>query len=191
MDGSYLEQPVGTFLDALAAGTPAPGGGSAAALVVAQSAALCAMAARLSARQLPAKRVQQLSSEGERLALAAASLIDLDAQTYQRVIEATRVARGAAPQAPGGAEAIAVALSHAADVPLRLVELAVQSARLAGELAAEGNQALRGDAITAGLLAQAGARAAAALVRINLASVPADSRLARLNELLAEVAELA
>lgn len=190
MQATYLEQPLGTFLDALAAGTSAPGGGSAAALVVAQSAALCAMAAHLSGRQLTAERSQRLISEAERIHRAAASLIDLDARAYQPVIEATKAAKAAAPGTPGTAEAIAAALSHAADVPMRLVEFAVQSVSLAGELAAQGNQALRGDAITAGLLGQAGARAAAALVRINLESMPRDSRLARLDELLAEVAEL-
>lgn len=190
MQATYLEQPLGTFLDALAAGTSAPGGGSAAALVVAQSAALCAMAARLSDRQLTAERAQRLMSEAEKIHRAAASLIDLDARAYQRVIEATKAAKAAAPGTPGIAEATAAALSHAADVPMRLVEFAVRSVSLAGELAAQGNQALRGDAITAGLLGQAGARAAAALVRINLESMPRDSRLARLDELLAEVAEL-
>lgn len=190
MQGSYLEQPVGTFLQALAAGEPAPGGGSAAALVVAQAAALCAMTARLSARQLAPERVQALISEGERIHRASASLVDLDAHAYQHVIEATRAAKAAPPGTPGTAEAIALALSHASDVPMRLVDLGVQSAKLARELAADGNQALRGDAITAGLLAQAGARAAAALVRINLASAPADSRLARLDGLLAQIADL-
>jgi formiminotetrahydrofolate cyclodeaminase len=189
MPGSYLELPVGEFLDALAAGTPAPGGGAAAALVVAQSAALCAMSARLSTRQIAGERVQQLISDAERIDRAAASLMDLDAQAYQGVIEATRAAKAAAPGTPGTAEATAAALSHAAEVPLRVVELGVQSASLARELAANGNQALRGDAKTAGLLAQAGGRAAAALVRINLASAPADERLARLDELLAEIAE--
>lgn len=187
MQVSYLEQPVGTFIEALAAGTPAPGGGAAAALVVAQSAALCTMAARLSARHIGAERVQRLISEGERIHRAAASLIDLDARSYLRVIEATRAAK-AAPGTPGPAAAVAAALSHAADIPMRLAGLAVQAANLAGELAADGNQALRGDAITAGLLAQAGAHSAAALVRINLESAPADPRLARLDELLAEIA---
>jgi len=191
MPDSYLDQPVAAFIDSLAAPTPAPAGGSAAALVVAQSAALAAMAARLSARQLAADRVEHLFSEGEKIARAAASLIDTDAQAYQQVIEAYRVARAAAPDAtPTTAPAIAEALARAADVPMRLVELAAASARLGRELAAEGNQALRGDAITACLLAEAGGRAAAALVRINLAAVPADPRLARLEELLAEIAEL-
>jgi len=142
---SYLEQPVGVFLDALAADTPTPAGGSAAALAVAQSAALCMMTARLSVRTLSAERADGLISRA--------------------------------------------AISHAADVPLRIVELAVQVVKLAAALASEGNQALRGDAITARLLAQAGGRAAAELVRINLASTPADPRIARADQLIDELAD--
>jgi formiminotetrahydrofolate cyclodeaminase len=190
MPDSYLAQPVSTFLEALAAGRPAPGGGSAAALVVAQSAALCAMAARLSGRQLTTERAQLLTSDGDKIWRAAASLITLDAQAYLRVIEATRAAKATTPGTPGTAEAVAAALSHATEVPMRLVELAVESAKLARELAANGDRVLRGEAITAGLLAEAGAAAAAALVRINLESMPADKRLARLDELLTEIAEL-
>ncbi len=187
MRSSYLEQSVGAFLDALAAGTPAPGGGSAAALVVAQSAALCVMTARLSARTLTAERADRFVSDGGDIYRAAASLVDLDGQAYGRVLDAARAARSSGPETAGPAEALAQALSDAADVPMRIVELAVEVARLAAVLASEGNQALRGDAIAAGLLARAGGRAAAELVRINLASRPADPRLARLEHLLAEI----
>jgi methenyltetrahydrofolate cyclohydrolase len=183
---SYLSQPVGGFLDELAAGTPAPGAGCAAALVVAQSAALCAMAARLSARKLPAERVDRLVSESEKVRSSAASLVELDALAYLRVIEATRAANASTPAAPEQAAALANALSQAADVPLQVVELGARAARLASVLATEGNQALRGEAITAKHLAQASARAAAALVRINLAGTPDDPRLKQVGELLAE-----
>ncbi|HXP20099.1 MAG TPA: cyclodeaminase/cyclohydrolase family protein, partial [Streptosporangiaceae bacterium] len=58
-------------------------------------------------------------------------------------------------------------------------------------LAADGNPALRGDAITAALLAQAAARAAATLVGINLAAVPDDARHARSKLVLAAIARSA
>jgi formiminotetrahydrofolate cyclodeaminase len=188
VESSYLALPVGEFLDALADETPAPGGGSAVALTVAQAAALCAMAARLSRRHLAADRVSQLLADAERIGRAAASLIELDAQAYTRVIEATRAARAGAPGPADHAEALAAALSHAADVPLRLVELAAKVAVLAAAVAREGNPALRGDAITADLLARASGQAAAALVRINLASTPGDLRLTRIDQLLAQIA---
>jgi formiminotetrahydrofolate cyclodeaminase len=187
MSSSYLEHSVESFLDALAAGTPAPAGGSAAGLAVAQSAALCTMTAQLSRRMLSAVRADQLVLDTERIRRTAASLVDLDAEAYSRVINASRAAKLGAQATTAHTETVAEAMSHAADVPLRIVELAVEVAKLARVLARDGNPALRGDAATAGLLAHAGGQAAATLVRINLASAPDDARLARLEALLAEM----
>jgi methenyltetrahydrofolate cyclohydrolase len=174
---------VAAFLAAMAAQKPAPAGGCAAALSLAQAAALCAKAARLSARQLTAERVGQLTAEAEQIREAAASLIDEDARAYQVVIEAKR----------GRADAHRVAgvLSQAADVPMRIVELAAGATELAAVLAADGNPALRGDALTALLLAQAAARSSAILVRIDLAGMAGDARLNRVEELLGLIAQSA
>jgi formiminotetrahydrofolate cyclodeaminase len=106
------------------------------------------------------------------------------------VIEASRRAASPAISAagpPGRVERLAAALSAAADVPMQVVELAAEVTELAAGLAAEGNQALRGDAITAALLAQAGARGAAALVSINLAAMPDDARPGRAQRVLAQI----
>ena len=83
----YLGQPLGGFLDGLAAGTAAPAGGSAAALAIAIAAGLCAKSARLSVRQLTADQAEQLIAAAERIRTAAASLIDADALAYRDVIE--------------------------------------------------------------------------------------------------------
>jgi methenyltetrahydrofolate cyclohydrolase len=192
----------------MAAGKPAPAGGSAAALTVAQAAALCAKTARLSARQLTADRAGQLTTEADRIRTAAVGLVDQDARAYAGVIEHARKAAAARRDAgarAAGAEAgpadapdeqvselmasLARALSKAADVPMEVVELAAQVAGIAAPLAAVGNPALRGDAVAAALLAQAGARAAATLVAINLADSPDDLRPARAFDLLASIAQ--
>jgi formiminotetrahydrofolate cyclodeaminase len=56
-------------------------------------------------------------------------------------------------------------------------------AEIAARLAREGNPNLRGDAVAAALLAEAGARAAAVLVEINTAAGEiADDRFARVGE---------
>jgi methenyltetrahydrofolate cyclohydrolase len=185
----YAGLPIGAFLEALAARTSAPAGGSAAALVLAQAAALCAKSARLSERQLAASRAAELTQEAEQIRGSAASLIDEDPRAYANVLKARR-RRDEQTQDPAAAAArLATALSEAADVPLRLVELAVPVSAIAATLADEGNQALRGDALAAGLLAQAAARAAACLVRINLTGEPGDVRLARVDALLARIDE--
>ncbi len=184
----YAGLPVGAFLDALAARAPAPAGGSAAALVLAQAAALCAKSARLSERQLSAGRAAELTQEAERIRGTAASLIDEDPRAYANVLKARR-SRNDGQQDAAAAAGVAAALSAAADVPLQIVELAVPVSAIAATLAADGNQALRGDALTAGLLAQAAARAAACLVRINLTGAPGDARLARVDAFLARIDE--
>lgn len=185
-DASYRALSVDEFLDALAAGSPAPAAGSAAALVVAHAAALCAKAARLSERQLTAGQAGALTAEAERARAAAAALIDDDARAYRAVIEQRRL-----PAGPARTAGVAAALSAAADVPVRIVELAAVIAALAASLAARGNPALRGDAATAALLAEAGGRSAAALAAINLAGSPDDPRLRRAGALLAAIAESA
>ncbi len=70
---------------------------------------------------------------------------------------------GARPRSPQQAALStgSKALSGAAAVPMQVVEVAAQVAQVAAYLAREGNPNLRGDAITAAALAEAGARAAA------------------------------
>ena len=154
----------------MAAASPAPAAGSAAALVLAHAAALCAKSARLSARQLGEERAAQLAAAAERVRADATALIDADARAYEAVIAAAR----------GASEAgLAEALSQAADVPLDIVVLASELAWPARDLATTGNPNLRGDALTAALLAQAAARSAAWLVAINLADAVGDPRPAR------------
>jgi formiminotetrahydrofolate cyclodeaminase len=157
-----LEEPVERFLDRIASAEPAPAGGSVAAVAVAMAAGLVAMAARL-AHEWPnagevVERAEALRSEVATLALA-------DEDAYAKVIEALRL-----PTASPSREAeVAAALSVAADVPLAVAEAAAEVAVLAALVAQEGNDRLRGDALVAAELAEAGARGAAELVAINLA----------------------
>jgi len=174
-DDQYLDLPLARFLSLLAGPEPAPSGGGAAALAVALSAGLCAKTARLSAGQIGAAESAALTSETERIAAEAASLIQADAESYARVLEAHRRRRQAGPPGQGTGD-VAAALSAASAVPVQVADLAVPVARVAARLSLEGNPSLRGDAITGALLAAAGARAAAALVAINLAGAAGDSR---------------
>ncbi len=174
---ALTELSVGEFLAALAAPRPAPGGGGAAALAVALAASLGAMTAGLSERRLGPVEAGRLAAQGRELSERAAELIQADADGYQAVLAARRA--GGDPGA---------ALSAASEVPMRIAELAAAAASLAAGLADGGNPALRGDAVTAVLLAQAGAAAAAGLIGINLAGQPGDGLPARARQLAAEIA---
>jgi formiminotetrahydrofolate cyclodeaminase len=167
---SYLRQPVGAFLDRLAAGDPTPGGGAAAAVAVALGAGLAAMAARLSTRQLP--DAAALADAADALRRRAAGYADDDAAAYRSVLAAR--AQPAGPEPDPRPAAVAAALVGATAVPLAIAETGAEVAVLAGRLATDGNPNLRGDAVCGALLAAAGARAAAALVALNVAAAGLD-----------------
>jgi methenyltetrahydrofolate cyclohydrolase len=171
---------VGRFLDELSAAAPDPGGGAVAALAVTLGAGLCVMTARLSGRHLPA--AEEMTARAGRLQDRAAPLAQADAEAYRAVLAALRT--------PGQAGAPA-ALSAACTVPMEVAEIGAEVAAVAAAVAAGGNPNVRGDAITAALLAAAGARAAAALVRINLTGAEGDGRPARAEHVAAEAARLA
>jgi len=176
---------VGRFLDALSATTPDPSGGAVAALAVALAAGLCEMSAGLSARHLP--EAQRLAGQARELRDRAAPLAQADAEAYRAVIAALR----APGTATAGKPQLAAALSQACVAPMEMAGIGAGVAAVAAAIAAGGNPNVRGDAITAALLAAAGAAAAAALVRINLAGVEGDDRPARAMRLADEAARLA
>ncbi len=158
----YADQPLGRFLELVASRRPAPGGGSAAAIGVALAAGLVAMAARFSEDQIDEAPVLAVRAHG--MQRQATALAQADAAAYQRVVDAGRSGRVGA----GRRQRIRAALSAAADVPCEIVRLGATVAELAAQLAERGNPNLRGDAVSGALLAEAGVRAAAELVAINL-----------------------
>jgi formiminotetrahydrofolate cyclodeaminase len=172
-----LQEPVERFLDRIASAEPAPAGGSVVAVAVAMAAGLVAMAARLAHGWPKANEVVE-RAEALRSRMATLALADEDA--YARVTEALRLP----PASPSRDAELAAALSGAADVPLAVAEAATEVALLATLVAQEGNERLRGDALIAAELAEAGARGAAELVAINLAGLD-DPRVGRAKDLAA------
>lgn len=182
----YLEDTVGIFLDRLASGSPAPGGGAAAAATVAMAAALVGMAARFAEEHLDGS--SGLIARADSLRHRVAPLAQADARAYAEVLATFGLPREPDPESRRSA--IRSALSSAADIPLAVAEIAAEVAILAADLAARGNPNLRGDAITAGLLADAGARSASVLVKINLGD-PSDGRSYRAEKLAETTARAA
>jgi methenyltetrahydrofolate cyclohydrolase len=181
----YLDLSLRDFLDLVASGSPAPGGGSVAAVTVALAAGLSGMAARLSTGQLA--DAPALADRADASRRRAAPLARTDAESYGRVLDAYRLPREPDPETRK--ERLRDALSGAADVPLAVAEVGSEVAGIAARLVESGNPNLEGDAMTAVLLAEAGVRAAATLAEINLSSANVeDDRLARANELVEKTA---
>jgi formiminotetrahydrofolate cyclodeaminase len=178
---------LGDVLDRLAARTPAPGGGSAAALACATAAALVEMAASF-ADGPPAvgsgagsRTAGRTASRGGALRARALELADADQDSYAPVLDAVRLAA----DDPARPRALAAALSGAAEVPLQIARVGAEVAALAAALAADGSPHLTGDAVTAALLAEGACAAGAALVAINLSGA-VDARPTEAAQLLAE-----
>lgn len=169
---SFSQQPLGEFLERLAAEEPAPGGGAAAALTAAQAAALVAMAARFSRAQLSDADARAVDTDGVRAELL--ELAERDGAAYGEVLAAFRVPRDADPAARS--ERIRSALDDAARIPLQIAETAAAVAQQAALLIHRGNRNLRGDALTGVHLAAAAACSAAELVALNveLGSLPGE-----------------
>jgi methenyltetrahydrofolate cyclohydrolase len=157
---------VAQFLDDLASERATPGGGAAAAVAAGLGAGLVAMVARYSIDRVP--DASMIAARADDLRHSSLALASQDAQAYNAVLEA----RGTRSRA----------LSAAADPPLAIAEAAAELAEFAGRLAHSGNPNLKGDALTGAILAEGAARAAAALVEINLqAGGVSDDRLERAN----------
>ena len=180
----YTDLPLGRFLDMVASREPAPGGGASAAVAVALAAALTSMAARFSTDHLT--DAETIADKAEELRSRVMPLARADAAAYGRVLDAYRTPRH---DEEARRRKIREALSEAADVPLSIAEIGAEVAGNAARLTEEGNPNLRGDAVTAAALAEAGVRAAATLVEINVSAGGADGdRLSRANQLLAATA---
>jgi glutamate formiminotransferase/formiminotetrahydrofolate cyclodeaminase len=162
------------FADELSSDTPAPGGGSVAALCGALSAALSSMVAALtwSKKGMEASR-PAMRGRGERAqALKDWFLesVDRDSEAFHAVLAARRLPK----DDPARARAIERANQHATRVPLEVLARAVEALELALGAAREGNPASASDAGVAGACALAAAEGAAFNVRINLPSVTED-----------------
>ena len=144
------------FLEALAAPTPAPGGGSAAAAAGAMAAALGAMVAGLAKRR-------EHDFEGDRRFLAEA--VERDAAAFKAVLAAYKIPRD--ERAPY----VETALHKAALVPLEVAEQVSSLQDRLEVLERETPSKFTSDLETARALAQAALTGALANVRINLESI--------------------
>ena len=169
----WRRRSVTAYLAALADGRPTPGGGSAAALAAACGIGLLGMSARIS--RAPATTVRTL----DRLRRRTEAMMEQDEAAYARLVQALRRFRARPDRA--GSRALQRALREAILVPLEVRYACDAALRQEPVIAARAGRWLASDiGIAKGLLTTA-KRAAAALVRANVAVVrtPKMRRLIR------------
>jgi glutamate formiminotransferase/formiminotetrahydrofolate cyclodeaminase len=163
---------VRAFTDELSSDSPAPGGGSVAALCGALSGALSAMVAALtwSKKGMESSRpaMQKHGVSGQRLKDWFLAAVDRDTDAFNEVLAAGRLPKKSPEDLARRAAALEAASQGAALVPLEVLEATVESLRLARAVAADGNPNSVSDAGVAGACALAAAEGASLNVRINL-----------------------
>lgn len=178
------------FLDELSSESPAPGGGSVAAIAAAMGAGLAAMVAVLShtkkgfeAKQEDLDRIAVRAQQLKDQLLAAA---DADTAAFDRLLDAMRLPA----TDPSRENAVREATIGAALVPLGVLEACPEVIELCREIAPIGLQASLSDAGTGAQVARAAAAGAYQNVCINLADVDAPDVLARADAAWKRVQEL-
>lgn len=166
MESAGLEE----FLEALAAPTATPGGGSAAAAAGAMAAALGTMVAGLA--KLPGEELAR-----ERMFFSGA--VRRDARAYEAVLAAYKQPKE--ERAP----LVEKALQQAAAVPLEVAERAAALEKRLEELSRQAPAKFSSDLETARALARAAVAGGIANVRINLASIQEETFRRSVEERLA------
>jgi len=175
MPGPLVSMTVERFVDEVSSNSPAPGGGSVAALAGSLGAALAAMVANLTVGKAGYETAWKSSSAlAERAQALKASLlraVDDDTKAFDDVLTAMRLPKGTDAEKGARSAAIAAAYEKATSVPLATARLCLEAIVLAEEAARTGNRNSASDAGVGALLAKAGLESAILNVRINLPSV--------------------
>jgi formiminotetrahydrofolate cyclodeaminase len=164
MDGR-ADETLTAFLDRLASGVPAPGGGAAAALAGATAAALVAMACRVTARRTPSESIVAASESAEACRDQLLTLMREDADAYEAVVEARR----APPERR--ASLVQSAMQRATAVPLNTAGAACGVLELCATILDAVRPSTVGDLGVAIALGTAAVNASTLTVRINLQDI--------------------
>jgi formiminotetrahydrofolate cyclodeaminase len=167
-----IKKTLAAFLDELASSSPAPGGGSVAALAGALGAALTAMVCNLT---IGKKKYAGVEEEMKKILLQAeemrglfTALIDKDTQAFNKVMEAFTLPKETEPQKALRSAAIREATKEATNVPLEVMKHCIDALALAQQVAASGNVSSVSDAGVSAYMLHAAVEGAALNVRINL-----------------------
>jgi glutamate formiminotransferase/formiminotetrahydrofolate cyclodeaminase len=167
------------FADELSSDSPAPGGGSVAALCGALGASLAAMVAGLTrgkdgyAEQQA--EMEEIATRGQRLKDEFLADVDRDTAAFNALMAAFRLKRGTPAEAAQREDAIRQATEGATRVPLGVLERTRATLELAEAVAARGLRGSLSDGGVAALVARAAAIGAYYNVMINLRGLaPSD-----------------
>jgi formiminotetrahydrofolate cyclodeaminase len=184
--------PIENFLTELASKSPTPGGGSVAALMGAQAAALISMVCNLTIGKAKYSEVeadmQALLIEAEKLRAQLSDFIQADVDVFNRLMSCYGLPKATEQEQAARSLAIQQVLKEATQVPLDCAKACAKAIELSGIAAEKGSTAVISDAGAAVMCAYSGLKTAALNVYINAGSLKdrdfAESKLAELDLIL-------
>ena len=190
---SLVKMDLRQFCNETLSDSPAPGGGSVAALMGALGVSLGGMVANLSAGKRGWEDKLQYFSDwavkAQQLKDELLFLVDEDTAAFNKVMAAFGLPKESAEEKAARSAAIQSANKYAAEIPLRVMETASKAYPLLGEMAEKGNPASISD-VGVGLLAvRACIEGAAMNVRINLAGLKDQEFSGSLREKMQRIAK--
>jgi len=175
--GPLASMKINNFLSELASSSPAPGGGSVAALSGALGAALSSMVCNLTIGKEKyadvEKEIKNILKESEQLRKDLTRLIDEDTKAFNDVMKAFKIKmpKETEQQKTLKSKAIQEGYKSAAMVPLETAKTCEKVIDLALVVAEKGNKNSITDAGVSALMAKSGVESAILNVKINLASI--------------------
>ena len=189
------DKSIDVFLDELASKAATPGGGCAAAMMGAQSAALTSMVCNLTIGKANYAEVEadmkKLLVKSENLRKELTVMIKADVEVFDKIMDCYRLPKTTVEEQAERSEKIQQVLKEATLVPLDCVRACVNAINLSGIAADKGSLAVISDAGVAVMTAYAGLKSAALNVYINTSNIKDDvftqKVLTELDALLAEI----
>lgn len=174
-DGKLVDMTLAEFNDELSTDSPAPGGGSVAALSLAISGSLSSMVANLTfdkkGYEGVRENVKSIAERGQKIKESALQAIDDDTEAFNLMMAASKMPKKSDDEKSARAQALENATKLAIKVPYTTLEISLEAVKLAAEISEIGNTNALSDAGVAAITANTAAKAAYLNVKINMAGI--------------------
>ncbi|MBO8153689.1 cyclodeaminase/cyclohydrolase family protein [Thermovirga sp.] len=180
------ELTIKAFTDELASSSPAPGGGSVAALAASLGSALSSMVGRLTVGKEKYRdnweAMEKVIETGDTLKDRFLQLMEDDTEAFNDFMAALKMPKDTEEQKAARTKAMQEGLKKAVKVPLETLKACKAMAEIALTATQKGNPNAITDAGTAVLLAKTAGIAAAYNVRINLGSIKDEAFVSEVSQ---------
>jgi glutamate formiminotransferase/formiminotetrahydrofolate cyclodeaminase len=175
LKGPLIKMDLRDFANELSIDSPAPGGGSVAALAGALGSALTSMVANLTfgkkEYQDNWEEMKEVAVKAQRLKDELLRLIDRDSDAFNKLMDAFRLPKKTDEQIAEKNKVVEEATKEACLVPLDVMKNSLDVLKLARIVAERGNENAASDAGVASLMAKSAVEAAGLNVKINLPGI--------------------